>query len=62
MERAGLRKRGGVDTPKQTMNLTITLTVNCDFNLLMPLSSLLISNKKITILQLIGKFQMHYLD
>ena len=27
---------------------------NCDFNLLIPMSSLLISNKKGTILQLIG--------
>ena len=46
----GVFEGGGVvDTPMHTMNLAITLTL-----ILMPTSSLLISNKKSTILQLIG--------
>ena len=39
----GVRGRGS-DTPMHTMNLAITLTVI--FNLLIPMSLLLISNKK----------------
>ena len=43
---------GGVIPPNRHYELGNNF--NCDFNLLMPISSLLITNKKSTILQLIG--------
>ena len=43
---------GGVTPPNRHFELGNNF--NCDFNLLMPMSSLLIANKKSTILQLIS--------